>query len=198
MGGAGHRGIVNVNDFAISDKPIERPGILLVENDRGTMEMLVEAIVRRFDANITCASCGEDALDADQPTPHDLVVASVNLPGMNGIELLDRLMQRRRRPVILLTLRPTPEQAIDALRLRAADLLVKPFDLRALLQRMEQELREYQQARRHWRRSQRVRRLVRSALRERRALRERLDFVCRDLVGAHQKLLNHVLADQDR
>lgn len=187
-----------MNDRAIANNPIERPGILLVENDPGTLEMLVEAIVRRFDANITCASCGEDALVADEPAPHDLVVASVNLPGMHGLELLDRLMQRRRRPVILLTLRPTSEQAIEALRLRAADLLVKPFDLRALLQRMEQELREYQQARRHWRRSQRVRQLVRGALRERRSLRERLDFVCRDLVGAHQRLLNHVLFDQDR
>ncbi|MCH7701636.1 MAG: response regulator [Planctomycetes bacterium] len=187
-----------MNDRAIANNSIERPGILLVENDAGTLEMLVEAIVRRFDANITCASCAEDALAADEPAPHDLVVASVNLPGMHGLELLDRLMQRRRRPVILLTLRPTSEQAIEALRLRAADLLVKPFDLRALLQRMEQELREYQQARRHWRRSQRVRRLVRGALRERRALRERLDFVCRDLVGAHQRLLNHMLAGPDR
>lgn len=188
-----------VNDGTMigQDSEPRRPTILVVERDPTTMEMLVEAIRHRFDAQLTATRCAEDALDADRLTPHDLVVASVNLEGMNGLTLTQQLMRRHRRPVILTTLRLSAEQAIEALRVRAVDLLVKPFDLAVLLRRMELELADRQELGRHQQRSSRVRQLVRNVLRERRALRERLDFVCRDLVGAHQRLLNHVLADRD-
>ena len=77
-----------------------------------------------------------DGLQADahlQGDGADLVILDVNLPGMDGIEILRNLRRRRdNRPVLLLTARGGTDERIAGLDAGADDYLVKPFEMAEL------------------------------------------------------------------
>jgi DNA-binding response OmpR family regulator len=77
-----------------------------------------------------------DGLQADvhlQGDGADLLILDVNLPGMDGIEILRNLRRRRdNRPVLLLTARGGTSERIAGLDAGADDYLVKPFDMAEL------------------------------------------------------------------
>ena len=77
--------------------------------------------------------------------PFDVVLCDINLPGMNGLELLREIRRKHRgSATIMLTGYGTIESAIESLRLGASDYLVKPVvdaELRMSLQRALAQLR---------------------------------------------------------
>jgi DNA-binding response OmpR family regulator len=170
--------------------------IMLVEQDPRLLEMLVESCVRHFDAHLTCVASGEDALDVAVVEPHDIVVAELDLPCMDGLTLTQHLMELSDRPVILLADEPATAHAIEAMRLGARDLFSKPFAIGDLLGSMERALRRSQATQQMRAKHVRMRQLVRRVIRERRNLNQRIDLVCRDLVGAHRRLVHRVLAHE--
>ncbi len=172
---------------------VSRHKILLVDHEPPTAEMIVEVLVRHLDAHVTCVSTAEDALDIDILEPHDAAIAEVNLPRMNGILLAERLMELRRRPVILMSSDPNLAQAVAAIRAGAVDFFTKPFDIECLLDAADRALREADEQRRRVQRYQRMRTLVRRVLRDRRELNQRVDLICRDLVGAHRRLVHRMI-----
>ena len=176
---------------------VESPKVLLVEDDPRLLEMLVASVVRQFDAHLTCVGSAEDALDIEVVEPHAIVVAELALPGMDGLTLTRHLMDLNDRPVILLADEPCASHAIEAMRLGAADLFPKPFAMGELLGSMTRALERSQRARQFQVKHHRLRGLVRKVLRERRDLNRRIDLICRDLVGAHRRLVQRVLAHED-
>ena len=74
-----------------------------------------------------------DGAEADgflQSDGGDLIVLDVNLPGMNGIEVLQHMRLRGdKRPVLLLTARSSTHERIEGLDAGADDYLVKPFEM---------------------------------------------------------------------
>lgn len=73
---------------------------------------------------------GSDADDFLQSDGGDLIVLDVNLPGMNGIEVLRHMRLRGdKRPVLLLTARSSTNERIEGLDAGADDYLVKPFEM---------------------------------------------------------------------
>ena len=74
----------------------------------------------------------------------DLVVLDVMLPGMDGFEILRRLRQKSRVPVIMLTARGEDVDRIIGLELGADDYLPKPFNPRELAARIRAILRRYE------------------------------------------------------
>ena len=170
-----------------------QPKILLVDDEPQTVEMIVEVFVRQLDAHITCVSKAEDALDIEILEPHDALIAEINLPMMNGITLAERIMELRRRPVILMSNDPNLGQAIGAIRAGAVDFFTKPFDLECLLDAADRALGQADEQRRLAQRHHRMRNLVRRVIGERRELNQRVDLICRDLVGAHRRLVHRVL-----
>lgn len=173
------------------------PKVLLVEDDPRMIEMLVEGLVRRFDAHLTCVAGAEEALDIEIVEPHDIVVAELALPGMDGLTLTRHMMELSDRPVILLAEEPGLSQAVEALRLGARDLFPKPFAVGDLLDSMERAMARAGQARRFRAKHRHLRQLVRRVLRERRDLNRRIELICKDLVGAHRRLVHRVLAHEE-
>ena len=171
--------------------------ILLAEDDPRVLELLIEAFVGRFDAHLTCVSSGEDALDVEVVEPHDIVVAELRLPGIDGLTLAKHLLELGERPVILLAEEPALSHAVEALRLGTADFFTKPFAIDALLDSMEEALKRAETARQFQIKHHRLRQLVRHVLAERRNLNQRVDLICRDLVGAHRRLVQRVLAHEE-
>jgi two-component system response regulator FlrC len=107
--------------------------VLLVEDDRALREALADTLLLAGHDHAAVGSA-EEALLAVAREPFSLVVSDVNMPGMDGHQLLGLLRARQPQlPVLLMTAHGAVERAVDAMRQGAADYLVKPFEPKALL-----------------------------------------------------------------
>ncbi|PYC18557.1 sigma-54-dependent transcriptional regulator [Pseudomonas mosselii] len=107
--------------------------VLLVEDDR----VLRQALVDTLEIGGFChraVGSAEDALLAVAEESFSLVVSDVNMPGMDGHQLLAQLRRNHPQlPVLLMTAHAAVERAVEAMRQGAVDYLVKPFEPKALL-----------------------------------------------------------------
>lgn len=108
--------------------------VLLVEDDRALREALADTLLLGGH-DYRAVDCAEAALVALGEEPFGLVVSDVNMPGMDGHQLLAQIRSRQPQlPVLLMTAYGAVERAVDAIRQGAADYLVKPFEPRTLLE----------------------------------------------------------------
>ncbi len=106
--------------------------ILIVEDDAPMREMLERALARRgFEA--FGVRCADEALGWLGSSEADVVLTDLNMPGMNGLELCERIaLNRPDVPVVVITAFGSMETAIAAIRAGAYDFVTKPFELDAL------------------------------------------------------------------
>ncbi|MFF7708260.1 sigma 54-interacting transcriptional regulator [Pseudomonas sp. NPDC007930] len=108
--------------------------VLLVEDDRALREALCDTLALGGHAYHAVGSA-EDALLAVAAEPFSLVLSDVNMPGIDGHQLLARLRASQPQlPVVLMTAFGAVDRAVEAMRQGAADYLVKPFEPAALLE----------------------------------------------------------------
>src|SRR5579885_1838297 len=122
--------------------------ILVVEDNAGDVEMFLRAVEhelpRSEDENVELvfAARAEGALKIIEERRIDLVITDVRLPGMSGIELLQRLQQANRRiPVVVMSWVNAVETAVDAMRHGAFDYILKPFQGLDLAVRIHRAMR---------------------------------------------------------
>jgi DNA-binding NtrC family response regulator len=164
------------------------PRILVVEDDPGITELLQSHLEYSMGAKVTIASNARDAIELDAEEPAEVIILDYMLPDMDGLELYSELNNRNQRPVILITGHPTLGRAIEALRLGASDMLVKPFDMDKLSQTLFAAIEKSRRTQSRIKRLIRMRQLAKNVLVERRSLRKKIDLVCRDIVGAYKEL----------
>lgn len=105
-----------------------RARLLLVDDDPVVRTMLVRVLERSYD--LRQAASGEEALDLFARYGADLVLSDLQMPGISGMDLLQRVKAEDDTVgFIILTGAGTLENAIGALRLQADDYLLKPFNL---------------------------------------------------------------------
>jgi len=108
--------------------------VLLVEDDRALREALADTLLLAGH-DYRAVGSAEEALEAVGQETFSLVVSDVNMPGMDGHQLLGLLRARQPQlPVLLMTAHGAVERAVDAMRQGAADYLVKPFEPKALIE----------------------------------------------------------------
>lgn len=108
--------------------------VLLVEDDRALREALADTLLLAGH-DYRAVGSAEEALQAVAQESFSLVVSDVNMPGMDGHQLLGLLRARQPQlPVLLMTAHGAVERAVDAMRQGAADYLVKPFEPKALIE----------------------------------------------------------------
>lgn len=108
--------------------------ILLVEDDHALREAL-GITLQLGGYEYRGVDCAEAALCALQEEPFGMIISDVNMPGMDGHELLALVRQRYPQvPVLLMTAFGAVTRAVDAMRLGAVDYLVKPFEPGTLLE----------------------------------------------------------------
>jgi two-component system response regulator CpxR len=117
---------------------------ILVIDDDVELCSLLKQFLQREGFQVECAHDGKAGLELAAQGQIDLVVLDVMLPGMDGFEILRRLRQQGRIPVLMLTARGEDVDRIVGLELGADDYLPKPFNprelaarIRAILRRME-------------------------------------------------------------
>jgi two-component system response regulator CpxR len=113
----------------------DRPEILVIDDDAELCELLSELLGQEGYA-VESAGDGKTGLARAETKPFALIVLDVMLPGLNGFEVLTRLRQTSRTPVIMLTARGEDVDRIVGLEMGADDYLPKPFNPRELVARV--------------------------------------------------------------
>jgi len=122
--------------------------LLLVE-DHAELAVWVAKSLRQTGFVVDVIDRGDHAATALLTQGYDLAILDLSLPGMDGLEILQRIRHHERTaqlPVLILTARGTAEDRVRGLNLGADDYLPKPFELselearvRALLRRSHQQ-----------------------------------------------------------
>jgi DNA-binding NtrC family response regulator len=110
--------------------------VLLVDDEEEFVETLAQRLeVRDFD--VATAYSGADALERLEDREIDVVVLDLQMPGVDGIEVLRKIKERKPLiEVIMLTGHATVETAIEGMKLGAFDFLTKPAETDELLEKI--------------------------------------------------------------
>src|SRR5215469_17528394 len=107
--------------------------ILIVDDEGGIRESL-QGILQDEGYKAATSESGEAALEALQKRSFEVVLLDIWLPGMDGLELLQRIRQLEDAPeVIIISGHGTIETAVRATKLGAFDFLEKPLSLEKTL-----------------------------------------------------------------
>ena len=117
--------------------------ILVVDDEKSILD-LVTAYLRKENYEVYTAEDGPAGLKAARAFKPDLVVLDVMLPGLDGIELLQRLRRESEVYVIMLTAKSEETDKIVGLSVGADDYITKPFSPRELVARIKAAFRRLQ------------------------------------------------------
>jgi len=117
--------------------------LLLIEDDP-TMQATLQRTFERRDIQVVACGDGARALDRWRASVPDVVVLDLSLPGLDGLQVLERARaEQLRTPVLILTARGTVGDRILGLNIGADDYLAKPFDLDELEARVRALARRF-------------------------------------------------------
>lgn len=115
--------------------------ILIVEDNRDLVQVLTEG----FEENgftVESAFDGEEGLHKIKNNDYDCIILDIMLPKLDGYEVVEKAREAGNdTPVIILTAKDTIEDRVEGLNRGADDYLVKPFDFRELLARINALIR---------------------------------------------------------
>jgi two-component system KDP operon response regulator KdpE len=117
------------------------PETILVVEDEPEFAALVELWITRAGYRVATARTGPDALRRFYDDRPDLVILDVALPGLDGWQLIERIREFSRVPILMVTARGSEADRIRGLKLGADDYITKPLSLPELTARVEAALR---------------------------------------------------------
>ena len=114
---------------------MNKPLILVVEDD-APVRNLITTTLKAHDYKFITAQNGNNAImEASSHNP-DIVLLDLGLPGIDGIEVIERIRTWSDMPIIVISARSEDKDKIDALDAGADDYLTKPFSVEELLARL--------------------------------------------------------------
>ncbi|MBA2341395.1 MAG: sigma-54-dependent Fis family transcriptional regulator, partial [Pyrinomonadaceae bacterium] len=123
----------------------QRPTKVLVVEDETNLRLVLEKELARLGFETQVATDGEAALGQLEEAAVDVLLCDINMPRMDGLELLRRVRERANPPeMIMLTGYATVETAVEAMKLGAYDYLSKPYritELEALIKQAAEKRR---------------------------------------------------------
>jgi signal transduction histidine kinase len=124
------------------------PPLVLVADDEIHTTLMLERIFEREGYQVKSAHDGVEALDTARQLTPDLILLDIQMPGMNGFDVLSALRENivtASIPTILITAKARkPDDVAHGLNLGADDYIYKPFDPRELLARAESKMKARQ------------------------------------------------------
>ncbi|MCR8725700.1 response regulator transcription factor CtrA [Frigidibacter sp. ROC022] len=115
--------------------------VLLVEDDPTTSRS-IELMLTHANLNVYCTDLGEEGIDLAKLYDYDLILLDINLPDMNGHEVLRQLrMARVDTPILILSGEGDTESKLKGFGFGADDYLTKPFHREELVARIHAIIR---------------------------------------------------------
>jgi DNA-binding response OmpR family regulator len=111
---------------------------ILVVEDNPDIASLLSLHLKDLDADVTHTSDGLSGLDLGLSKKFELIILDIMLPGLNGIELCQKLRNKGiYTPILMLTAKTAEIDRVLGLEVGADDYLTKPFSIRELLARVK-------------------------------------------------------------
>lgn len=122
---------------------MDPPLILIADDNRDIREFLEQAVLIPAGYRVRAVGDGLSAVALTRELLPDLVITDLQMPGMQGLDVIRRIRHDRNGPpVILMTSEGSEQVAIEALRAGAVDYLAKPFEAEQLLAAVGRALAE--------------------------------------------------------
>jgi len=110
------------------EERVKKSNILIVDDDKNICKMIDASLRKERKYEIQTALNGEACLKSIQESAPDLILMDIQMPGIDGIETLQKIKQEDPRiPVIMMTAHGTIERAVTSMKLGAYDFITKPF-----------------------------------------------------------------------
>lgn len=116
-------------------------GTILVVDDEPQIRRVMRTALTAQGYAVAEAKSGAEALDQVRAARPDLVLLDVNMPGMNGLDACREIRVGSEVPIVMLTVRNSERDKVNALDAGADDYVVKPFGIEELLARIRATLR---------------------------------------------------------
>ena len=111
--------------------------VLLVDDEKEFLEIMSERMTARG-MEVTTAQSADQALAIIAKKSFDAIVMDFQMPGMDGMEALKTIKNKRPElQIILLTGYATVEKTVEAMKVGATDFLEKPADIEALSEKIK-------------------------------------------------------------
>ena len=112
---------------------------ILIAEDEANLRLVLQKELERLGYRVQAAPDGEAALRKLEESNVDVLLCDINMPRVDGMEVLRRVHERANPPeVIMLTGQATVETAVEAMKLGAYDYLTKPYRITELDVRVKQ------------------------------------------------------------
>ena len=110
--------------------------ILIIEDNKELQQLLTD-FLRAEGYTVSTAESGEKALSLYEKYGARLVLLDINLPGMDGFSVCEKIRKNGNTPIIMLTARVSKEDKLNGLILGADDYIEKPYDIDILLAKIK-------------------------------------------------------------
>src|SRR5580704_6054137 len=114
---------------------------ILIVDDEPQIRRVMKTTLTSQGYAVIESPTGDDALEKMRGNKPDLVLLDVNMPGRSGLEICREIRESSDVPIIMLTVRNTERDKVQALDAGADDYVVKPFGAQELLARIRAALR---------------------------------------------------------
>lgn len=107
--------------------------VLIIDDERSIRNTLKEIL--EFEGHqITLAEDGASGLEAAAATNFDVIFCDIKMPGMDGVEVLDKLVESgNETPVVMISGHGSIDTAVECIKKGAFDFIQKPLDLNRIL-----------------------------------------------------------------
>ncbi len=118
---------------------------ILIVDDEPSIRRALRTTLRELDFEVVEASRGEEAISLIRTVQFAAILLDINMPGMSGVEACRRIRQfAPRLSILMLTVRDSEDDKVEALEAGADDYITKPFALRELTARIRAAVRRGQ------------------------------------------------------
>jgi len=114
---------------------------ILIVDDEPQIRRVMLTTLTSHGYTVVEAASGEEALEKLRAGRPDLIILDVNMPGISGIETCAEIRTSSDVPIIMLTIRNSERDKVQALDAGADDYVVKPFGVQELMARIRAALR---------------------------------------------------------
>src|ERR1700722_16165403 len=121
--------------------PAPQPHRLLIVDDDPSIHELIAAMLAGTNWQTNSVSGGAEALTSLENNSYDILLVDILMPGMDGLELLAKIRARHPdTPVVMMTVKNTPDHVLGSLRREAAAYISKPFSRETLFATLQNAL----------------------------------------------------------
>src|SRR5450432_3015251 len=114
---------------------------ILVVDDEPQLRRAMKATLTDLGYSVIEAKTGEEALQMLRTESPDLILLDLNMPGIGGLETCRAIRETSELPIIVLSVRNTERDKVQALDAGADDYVTKPFGIQELLARVRAAMR---------------------------------------------------------